>query len=163
MIDLKAGFYNIPFEHTTSFNSTFVTHKGKYRWVRMPMGLTQAPAHFQYVVESVLRPRDAENSLPVVVYLDDIAVYGDTVEEVLSATVETMRRLTNAGFMINLKKCHLAEQTAKILGHNWSAGGYWTPVTAKLESLKNRPREELALANRSSLYGLLNFYRDYVP
>ena len=46
MIDLKAGFFNIPFEHKTSFNSTFVTHKSKYRWVRMPMGLTQAPAHF---------------------------------------------------------------------------------------------------------------------
>ena len=46
MIDLKAGFYNIPFEHETSYRSTFITHKGKYRWVRMPMGLTQAPAHF---------------------------------------------------------------------------------------------------------------------
>ena len=40
MIDLKAGFFNIPFEHSTSYNSTFVTHKGKFRWVRMPMGLT---------------------------------------------------------------------------------------------------------------------------
>ena len=40
MIDLKAGFHNIPFEHKISYNSTFVTPKGKYRWIRMPMGLT---------------------------------------------------------------------------------------------------------------------------
>ena len=40
MIDLKAGFHNIPFEHETSYNSTFVTPKGKFRWIRMPMGLT---------------------------------------------------------------------------------------------------------------------------
>ena len=114
-------------------------------------------------MESVLCPNAHEAALPAVVYLDDIAVYGDTVEEVLAATVETMRRLARAGFMLNLKKCHLIEQSAKILGHNWSSGGYWTPSTAKLEMLRQKPHDELAKANRASLYGLLNFYRDYVP
>ncbi len=54
MIDLKAGFYNIPFEEQSSYDSTFVTHRGKFRWLKMTMGLTQAPAHFQFVVEDVL-------------------------------------------------------------------------------------------------------------
>ena len=40
MLDLKAGFHNIPFETTSSYDSTFVTHRGKFRWLRMPMGLT---------------------------------------------------------------------------------------------------------------------------
>ena len=41
MIDLKAGYHNIPFEHeSSSYDSTFATHRGKYRWLRMPMGLT---------------------------------------------------------------------------------------------------------------------------
>ena len=40
MIDLKAGYHNIPFEHESSYDSTFSTHRGKYRWLRMPMGLT---------------------------------------------------------------------------------------------------------------------------
>ena len=80
MVDLKAGFHNIPFEHETSYNSTFITPKGKFRWIRMPMGLTQAPAHFQHVVESVLKGKPGDRHLPVVVHLDDITVYGDTVE-----------------------------------------------------------------------------------
>ena len=46
MIDLKAGYHNIPFEHESSYDSTFAMHRGKYCWLRMPMGLTQAPAHF---------------------------------------------------------------------------------------------------------------------
>ena len=46
MIDLKAGYHNIPFKHESSYDSTFATHRGKYHWLRMPMGLTQAPAHF---------------------------------------------------------------------------------------------------------------------
>ena len=37
-------------------------------------------------------------------YLDDIAVYGESQEGVLEDTIEVIRRLTKAGFMINLKK-----------------------------------------------------------
>jgi len=40
MLDLKAGFHNVVFETTSSYDSTFVTHRGKFRWLRMPMGLT---------------------------------------------------------------------------------------------------------------------------
>ena len=40
MIDLKAGYHNIPFEHESSYDSTFATHRVKYHWLRMPMGLT---------------------------------------------------------------------------------------------------------------------------
>ena len=46
MIDLKAGYHNILFEHKSSYDLMFVTHRGKYCWLRMLMGLTQAPAHF---------------------------------------------------------------------------------------------------------------------
>ena len=68
------------------------------------MGLTQAPAHFQCVVEDVLWGKPGDRPLAVVVYLDDIAVYGDSWEQVLEDTLEAIRRLTTAGFMINLKK-----------------------------------------------------------
>ena len=117
MIDLKAGFHNIPFENESSYDSTIVTHRGKFRWLRMPMGLTQAPAHFQFVVEDVLKGRSGARPLPVVVYLDDIAVFGDDQEQVLEDTLEAVRRLTEAGFMINLTKSQLVESTAKVLGH----------------------------------------------
>ena len=117
MIDLKAGFHNIPFEQESSYDSTFVTHRGKFRWLRMPMGLTQAPAHFQFVVESVVKGEAGDRPLPVVVYLDDIAVFGESQEQVLEDMLEVVRRLTKAGFMINLKKSHLVEDAAKVLGH----------------------------------------------
>ena len=43
MLDLKAGFHNIPFESTSSYDSTFVTHQGKFWWLRMPMGIGTRP------------------------------------------------------------------------------------------------------------------------
>ena len=85
----------------------------------MPMGLTKAPAHFWFVVESVLKGEPGEEELPVLIYLDDIAVFGDSVEEVLRVTSEAMKRLARAGFMINLRESHLVQTKAKVLGHNW--------------------------------------------
>ena len=46
MLDLKASFYNIPFKTTSYYDLTFVTYRGKFWWLRMLMGLTQAPTHF---------------------------------------------------------------------------------------------------------------------
>ena len=39
MLDLKAGFHNIPFENASLYDSTFVTHLGKFQWFKMPIGL----------------------------------------------------------------------------------------------------------------------------
>ena len=77
--------------------------------------------------------------------------------------MEAIRRLTKAGFMINLKKSHLVEDSAKVLGHFWSAGSLWAPNVEKLYALVAKSDEELGKMSRPSLYGLLNFYREYVP
>ena len=81
----------------------------------------------------------------------------------LEDTLEAIRRLTKAGFMINLKKSHLVEDSAKVLGHFWSTGGFWAPNVEKLHALVAKTDEELGKMSRPSLYGLLNFYREYVP
>ena len=52
----------------------------------------------------------------MLVYLDDIAIFGDSVEEVPRVTSEAMKRLARAGFMINLRKNHLVQTKAKVLG-----------------------------------------------
>ena len=115
------------------------------------------------MVESVLKGKPGDRSLPVVVYLDDIAVYGDEQAQVLEDTLEAIRCLTEAGFMINLKKSHLVEASAKVLGHYWSMGGFWAPNVEKLHALVSKTDEELGRMSRPLLHGLLNFYQEYVP
>lgn len=88
-------------------------------------------------MEDVLRGSPGDRRLPVVVYLDDIAVYGDDQEQVLEDTLEAIRRLTKAGFMINMTKSQLVESTAKILGHQWTSGGFWEPCTEKIAALED--------------------------
>ena len=62
--------------------------------------------------------------------------------------------------MINLKKSHLVEDSAKVLGHYWPTGGFWAPNVKKLQVLIAKTDKELGRMLRPSLYGLLNFYRE---
>ena len=121
------------------------------------------PAYFQFVVESVLCGGPDDRPLPVVIYLDDIAVYGDTQEQVLEDTLEAVKQLAATGFILNLRKSLLVQAAAQVLGHLWTLGGFWAPNITKLAALIEKMDSELVWANRASLYGLLNFYREYVP
>ena len=115
------------------------------------------------MVESVLFGGLDDCPLPIVVYLDDIAVYGDTQEEVLEDTLEAVKRLATTGFMLILCKSQLVQAVVQVLRHLWTLGGLLVPNITKLAALLEKMDGELVQFNRASLYGLLNFYREYIP
>ena len=84
LIDLKAGYHNVPFDPATNKYAIFTCHKGKYKWLRMPFGLTNAPAHFQWVMEDIIHGTGSDGRpqppLDCKIYLDDFTVMDDTVE-----------------------------------------------------------------------------------
>ena len=80
----------------------------------------------------------------------------------LEDTLEAIWHLTKAGFMINLKKSHLVEDSAKVLRHFWLTGGFWVPNIEKLHALVTKTNKELGRMSPPLLYGLLNFYQEYI-
>ena len=71
------------------------THKGLFRYNRLPFGVSSAPAVFQRVMESVLQ------GIPnVVVYFDDILVAGKSTAEHLSMLEKVLSRLQEAGLRL---------------------------------------------------------------
>ena len=58
-----------------AFNSPF----GKYEYVKVPFGLTQAPAYFQELMTGILKDFNFATA-----YLNDIIIFSTTVEEHLS-------------------------------------------------------------------------------
>ena len=90
-------------------------------------------------------------------------MYRDTQEQVPEDTLEAVKRLATTGFMLNLCKSQLVQAAVQVLGHLWTSNGFWAPNITKLAALMEKTDGELARFNRASLYGLLNFYREYVP
>ena len=75
-LDAKSGFYQIPLDESARDLTTFITPLGRYRYKRLPMGISIAPEIFQRKMTELL------DGLPgVVCYLDDIVIIGNTQEE----------------------------------------------------------------------------------
>ena len=89
-------------------------------------------------------------------------MYGDTQEQVLEDMLEAVKRLTATGFMLNLHKSQLVQAAVWVLGHLWTSGGFWVLNITKLAAFMEKMDGELAWFNWASLFGLLNFYREYV-
>ena len=58
--------------------TAFTTSSGQYQFNRLPFGLSGAPATFRRVMTSMLRE---QNWRTCVIYLDDILVFGNSLEE----------------------------------------------------------------------------------
>ena len=65
--------------------------------------------------------------------------------------------------MVSLKKSIICADEGKVLGHRWHSGGYFTAEAKGLKALLTLPHEELAELPRASVYGLLSYFRPYVP
>jgi len=80
-LDAKDGFYQISLDDTSSKLTTFWTPFGRYRYLRMPFGVSLAPEEFESNLQEKLA--DLEG---MVVIRDDILVmgFGDTPEQAVT-------------------------------------------------------------------------------
>ena len=79
-LDLKDGFYQIAIDAESSLKTTFWTPFGRYKYLRLPFGISCAPEEFERKLHEKL------DDLPgVIVLRDDILVvgHGVTPEEVV--------------------------------------------------------------------------------
>jgi hypothetical protein len=77
-VDLHSGYHQIKIRSEDVPKTVFSTRYGLYKYLIMLFGLTNAPTHFMYLMNSVFMPELVKF---IVVFIDDILVYSKNEEE----------------------------------------------------------------------------------
>ena len=149
------GFVSSPSRRKTAF----ATPWGLYEWVRLPMGLKNAPGEFQRFMEHCLDGLRDDVCIP---YIDDIIVFSQTFEDHVDHIRRVLRRLRAHVVKLKPKKCRLFKREVNYLGQVISAAGYrldHSNVEA-VRTLKDSKPSTVGEVRR--LLGLLGYYRRYI-
>ncbi|CAA77891.1 Reverse Transcriptase, partial [Cladosporium fulvum T-1 virus] len=157
-IDLRDAFYAIRMAEGEEWKTAFRTRYGLYEFLVMPMGLTNAPASCQDLVNETLRDL---LDVCVVAYMDDILVYTKgSLQEHTKQVQDVFERLTKSGFKTAPEKCEFHKKEVKFLGFIISTTGI-TIDPAKTQSIREWP-EPKTVKDVQSFLGLANYNRKFI-
>lgn len=114
----QKGFWQIKVTERTSKYLVIATPWGRYQYLRMPFGISSAPAVFSRVMNDTLE--GIENCE---VAMDDIFLFAETMDELEKVTDKAKQKLKEAGFTLNHSKCEYNKTRVKFLGHIFTSTG----------------------------------------
>lgn len=137
--------------------TAFSTRKNHWEFLRMPMGLSTSPSTFQKLMHKVF---DKENWYQCLIYLDDILVFSNDLDEQLRRLRIIFERVRCAGLKLSPAKCEFLKKEVSYLGYTVTKDGTKTDER-KIEKIKKWPKPTTGEELRSWL-GLCGYYRQFV-
>jgi hypothetical protein len=133
-LDLASGFWQVLVRDQDIHKTAFHTPDYLMEWAARPFELCNAPVTFQKMMNDILC--DFLHKI-VHVYLDDVCIYGRTLEEHLEHLRLVLQRFKE-GLKLRPKKCFFGLQEMEYLGCIVFAGKI-SVSTKKVEAVTNWP------------------------
>ena len=99
-LDLTKGYYQIRMKDEDIAKTAFISHRGKFEFLRMPFGVKNAPAVFQELMQTLLGEHK-QFSTP---YMDDI-IYSDSWQDHIQHIRKVLQTLRQTGLTADPRKC----------------------------------------------------------
>ena len=156
-LDAYSGYWQVPIRKEDQELTSFTCHRGTYKYLRMPFGLSNAPATFQRVLDIVLSRYRWQTCL---VYLDDVIIFSKNMDDHVKHVREVLTALRDAGVTLKLKNCEFFKDSVRYLGHVIRPGRLEVDL-ARIAALNKaqHPRNHTELR---SFLGLCNVYRRFI-
>ena len=131
-LDACSGYWQLPVDDESSKLLTFNTPWGRYRFTRLPFGISPAPELYQMEMDRLFA------GVPVEIIVDDFLVHGKDQSEVDEKMRRVLDRSREVGLKFNPKKVKLRVPEVSYVGHLFSAEGL-KPDPEKIRAINDMP------------------------
>ena len=156
-MDLRSGYHQIKIRKEDIPKTAFTTRYGLYEYTVMSFGLTNAPATFMRLMNSIFH--EYLNKF-IIICIDDILAYSKTKEEHAEHLRLVLTKLRDHRLYAKFSKCEFWLKELIFLGHVVSAAGV-AVIPDKIQVILDWPTPNSAKAIRSFL-GLAGYYHRFI-
>lgn len=162
VLDAKNGFWQIQLDDESTYLTTFNTPFGRYRFLRMPFGISSAPEIFQRRMHELI-----EGLRGVEVIADDFVVvgYGDSEHEASLDHEKNLEaflvRCREKGLKMNRDKIKLRQPEVPFIGHVATKDGLKVHPE-KVKAIQEMPRPQ-DLSDLRRFLGMVQYLAKFVP
>jgi hypothetical protein len=156
-LDLTSGYHQILISEEDRPKTAFRTPFGHFQFKVLIDGLTNAPATFQTVMNSILHPYIRKF---VVVYIDDNLIFSKTEAEHQAHVRLVLEVLKRENFFVCKAKSSFAQKDIKYLAHIVDKQGI-RPDPKKVEAIQTWPVPK-NVHDVCSFLGLVNYFRKFI-
>ena len=108
------GYNNVWIKEGDKQKVAFSTNRGLFKPLVMFFGLTNSPATFQTMMNSLLR--DLINTGKVLIYIDDILIFTNNLDEHCKLVCQVLSILSANKLYLKPEKCEFKKQQIEFLG-----------------------------------------------
>lgn len=154
-LDANSGFWTIPLDSESSQLCTFITPFGRFKFLRLPFGVSSAPELFNAIMVDLFK-----NIPNIIIYFDDVLVYASSQKEHDTILRTVLERAREVGMKFNMSKSKLNKQSVTYMGHLFDAQGM-RPDPNKITAIVNmsKPNNTKEL---SRFLGMLTYLSPFI-
>ena len=156
--DVRWGYHNIRICKGDEWKGTIVTNRGLYKPKVMYFGMTNSPATFQALMNSIFADLIAAGKMAV--YMDDLLIYAADLIQLRKVTREVLARLMQYDLYLKPEKCEFEKQEMEYLGMIIQQGEVRIDPN-KVAAVRNWPTPT-TLKEVRAFIGFSNFYRRFI-
>ncbi|KAK3093011.1 hypothetical protein FSP39_010012 [Pinctada imbricata] len=154
-LDASSGFWTIELDEESSMKTTFNTPFGRYKYRRMPFGISSAPEVFQKRISEIFD--DIEGCEAI---MDDVLIWGETIEQHNKRLRIVLERVRAANLKLNKQKCKISLTEVKYMGHIIGSDGLKTDPD-KIAAITSMP-EPKCKKELQRFMGMVNYLGKFV-
>ncbi|KAI7800948.1 hypothetical protein IRJ41_015739, partial [Triplophysa rosa] len=155
-LDASQGFWQLKLHEDSTKYCTFNARFGRYSFLCLPFGIISASEIFHRAMEHVIEGLEGVRA-----YVDDIVVWGSSVQEHNQRLIQLLERIRKHGLKLNRAKCLFGVTEMTFLGDKLSGCGV-EPDKSKIQAIMDMP-SPVDKKGVLRIMGMVNFNGKFIP